>query len=164
MRLRDRVGINIQNLRHIRDISQEDLANLAEVNRGYVGKVENAKYSATLDMLEKIAEALEVDPSVLLSLRDFSHPDSPNQFNDQSFEQMTKSPLSDKRLHSAPRRLKAKPFQEGVIFTKGETVVVWKDYTWNTGEISRYWTPGFEAVPVSVITVRKISSKKKPDD
>lgn len=164
MRLRDRVGLNIQKLRHIRDISQEDLAHLAEVNRGYLGKVENAKYSATLDMLEKIADALEVDPSVLLSLRDFSHPDFPNQFNDQSVHQMTKSPPSDKRLHSATRRLKAKPFQEGIIFTKGEAVIVWKDYTWNTGEISRYWTPGFEAVPDKLITIRKISSKKKPDD
>ncbi|MEP4989798.1 MAG: helix-turn-helix transcriptional regulator [Paracoccaceae bacterium] len=34
-----------------------------------MGKLENAKYAASLDMLEKIASALNVDPSVLLAPR-----------------------------------------------------------------------------------------------
>jgi transcriptional regulator with XRE-family HTH domain len=164
MKLRDQVGLNIQELRHIRGISQEDLAHLAGVNRGYIGKLENAKYSATLDMIEKIAEALEIAPSVLLATRDFSHPEFASNVNDQSFEQMTKSTASDKNPNRIIRRLKAKPLQEGVISTKKGVVVVWKDYTWNTGEISRYWTLGFEAVPDNIITVRKIRAEQKPDD
>ncbi|MGH1460123.1 MAG: helix-turn-helix domain-containing protein [Paracoccaceae bacterium] len=69
MTLRDRVALNIQDLRRARGLSQEELALRAGVNRGYMGKLENAKYAASLDMLEKIAKALSVDPSALLAPR-----------------------------------------------------------------------------------------------
>lgn len=69
MKLRDRVALNIQDLRRERGLSQEELALRADVNRGYMGKLENAKYAASLDMLEKIASALDVDPSALLAPR-----------------------------------------------------------------------------------------------
>ena len=52
MKLRHQVGLNIQKLRRERGISQEDLALMAKVNRGYMGKLENAKNSASLDMVE----------------------------------------------------------------------------------------------------------------
>ena len=67
MKLRDQVGINIQKLRRERGISQEDLALMAKVNRGYMGKLENAKYAASLDMIEKISSALKVAPAALLA-------------------------------------------------------------------------------------------------
>lgn len=70
MRLRERFGLNVQRLRRERGVSQEDLANRAGVNRGYMGKIENAKYAASLDMVEKIAAALDVDPVELLTPRD----------------------------------------------------------------------------------------------
>mgnify|MGYP001950670744 CR=1 FL=1 len=66
MKLRHQVGLNIQKLRRERGISQEDLALMAKVNRGYMGKLENAKNSASLDMVERIATALNVVPSWLL--------------------------------------------------------------------------------------------------
>ncbi|HNP63938.1 MAG TPA: helix-turn-helix transcriptional regulator [Woeseiaceae bacterium] len=69
MKLRDRVALNIQDLRRERGLSQEELALRAGVNRGYMGKLENAKYAASLDMLERIAAALGVDASALLSPR-----------------------------------------------------------------------------------------------
>ena len=69
MKLRDRVALNIQDLRHARGLSQEELALRAGVNRGYMGKLENAKYAASLDMLEKIAAAISVDPSALVAPR-----------------------------------------------------------------------------------------------
>ena len=69
MKLRHQVGLNIQKLRRERGISQEDLALMAKVNRGYMGKLENAKNSASLDMVERIATALNVVPSWLLVCR-----------------------------------------------------------------------------------------------
>ena len=69
MKLRVRVALNIQDLRRARGLSQEELALRAGVNRGYMGKLENAKYAASLDMLEKIAAALSVDPSALVAPR-----------------------------------------------------------------------------------------------
>ena len=46
-------------------MSQEELALQANVNRGYMGKIENARYSPSVDILERIAEALEIDPADL---------------------------------------------------------------------------------------------------
>jgi transcriptional regulator with XRE-family HTH domain len=69
MELRVRVGLNIQELRRERGLSQEALAHAAEINRGYFGKLENAKYAASVDMLERIARALDVDPADLLKPR-----------------------------------------------------------------------------------------------
>jgi len=69
MNLRDRVALNIQDLRRARDLSQEDLALRANVSRGHMGKVENAKFAASLDLLERIANALNVDPVKLFTKR-----------------------------------------------------------------------------------------------
>lgn len=65
MNLRNRVALNIQDLRRARDLSQEELAMRSDVSRGHMGKVENAKFAASLDLLERIAKALNVDPSAL---------------------------------------------------------------------------------------------------
>ena len=69
MNLRDRVALNIQDLRRARGLSQEELAHRAEVSRGHMGKVENAKFAASLDLLERIARTLDVDPEVLFAKR-----------------------------------------------------------------------------------------------
>lgn len=47
MKLRDQVGLNIQRLRREHGISQEALAHSAGGNRGYIGKLENAKFAAS---------------------------------------------------------------------------------------------------------------------
>jgi transcriptional regulator with XRE-family HTH domain len=70
MNLRERVGLNLQRLRRNRDLSQEKLALLADVDRGYVGKIENAHYSVSVDMIEQLADALEVDPIEFFQPRD----------------------------------------------------------------------------------------------
>ncbi|PHS19441.1 MAG: transcriptional regulator [Blastopirellula sp.] len=69
MNLRDRVALNIQDLRRARDLSQEELALRANVSRGHMGKLENAKFAASLDLLERIAGALKVDPLELFAKR-----------------------------------------------------------------------------------------------
>lgn len=58
---------NLREMRDARGLSQEELAHLANINRGYVSYLENEKYSATLDMIEKLATALDVGPLLLLS-------------------------------------------------------------------------------------------------
>ena len=69
MKLRERVGLNIQNLRNSRGLSQEQLALGADMDRSYVSEIELAKFSASLDVLERIACALEVDPKELFNKR-----------------------------------------------------------------------------------------------
>ncbi|HRD75845.1 MAG TPA: helix-turn-helix transcriptional regulator [Hyphomicrobiaceae bacterium] len=62
MRLREIVARNLRRLRHAKGLSQEELADRAEINRNYVGMLEREQHAATIDMLEKLAAILEVDP------------------------------------------------------------------------------------------------------
>ncbi|MFA7504685.1 MAG: helix-turn-helix transcriptional regulator [Burkholderiaceae bacterium] len=62
MSLREIVATNLRQLRHARGLSQEELADRAGVNRNYIGMLEREQNAATVDMLERIAAILEVDP------------------------------------------------------------------------------------------------------
>jgi transcriptional regulator with XRE-family HTH domain len=69
MKLRDRVGLNVRNLRNSKGLSQEQLALAAEVDRSYISEIELAKNSASIDVLERIADDLDVDPKELFNER-----------------------------------------------------------------------------------------------
>ncbi len=62
MSLREIVATNLRRLRHAKSMSQEEIADRAGINRNYVGMLEREQHSATVDMLEKLAEVLEEDP------------------------------------------------------------------------------------------------------
>ena len=62
MRLREIFGTNLRRLRHASGLSQEELAHRAGINRNYVGLLERAANSPTLDTIERLAEELAVDP------------------------------------------------------------------------------------------------------
>ena len=62
MRLRRIVARNLKRLRREKGMSQEELADRAEINRNYVGRVERSENAATVDLLEKLAEALGAKP------------------------------------------------------------------------------------------------------
>jgi len=61
MSLREVVAKNLRRLRHEQGVSQEDLADRADINRNYVGMLEREEHAATVDILEKLAEVLAVD-------------------------------------------------------------------------------------------------------
>lgn len=67
MRLRQIFAANLRARRNAKGLSQEDLADLAEIDRTYVSLLERCEYSASLDVVERIAVALNVDPSELLT-------------------------------------------------------------------------------------------------
>jgi len=68
------IGERIRMLRKEKDISQEDLADRAEINRSYLSVIENGKSSPTLDVAERLAKGLGVETTELLS------PSSPRHF------------------------------------------------------------------------------------
>ena len=61
MSLRRIVARNLKRLRKERRLSQEELADLAGLNRNYIGMIERQENAATVDTLEVLAEALQVD-------------------------------------------------------------------------------------------------------
>lgn len=58
-------GKRIQQLRKERGLTQEDLADLVEVDRSYMGFVERGERNPTLDKIIKIAKALKITLSEL---------------------------------------------------------------------------------------------------
>lgn len=60
------IGQKIAGLRRAKDITQEDLAGLAEMDRSYLSEIENGHKNLSVMSLIKIADALKVRPSKLL--------------------------------------------------------------------------------------------------
>ena len=54
-------GQRVQELRKKRNLSQEQLADMAGVHRKYIGMVERAEKNITLRNIKKIAKALDVN-------------------------------------------------------------------------------------------------------
>jgi len=67
--LRQLLAANIRRRRNELELSQEELAHKAKLHRTYVGMVERCERNLSVDNIEKIAKALEVAPSRLLSER-----------------------------------------------------------------------------------------------
>ena len=60
-------GKNVQLYRKALNISQEELAFRAELNRTYIGMVERAERNISLKNAKKIADALNVKLDILLN-------------------------------------------------------------------------------------------------
>jgi transcriptional regulator with XRE-family HTH domain len=66
-KLRQVLAQNIRLLRKDLSLSQEELAHRAKVHRTYMGSIERSEQNISIDNIEKIANALEVEPHQLLS-------------------------------------------------------------------------------------------------
>lgn len=66
---------NIRTYRQSRQISQEELANMCNLHRTYVGSVERCERNVTLRTLETFAAALDVSVPRLLTQHAFTDDD-----------------------------------------------------------------------------------------
>ena len=60
-------GIGVRQLRKARGWSQERLAENSNLNRSYIGEIERGRVIASLLTVEKLAAALNIPPSALLT-------------------------------------------------------------------------------------------------
>ena len=59
---------NLRRLRHAKGLSQDDLAYDAEVSRSYLSQLEKGVFFASLRIVGRLADALNVEPAELLRL------------------------------------------------------------------------------------------------
>jgi DNA-binding XRE family transcriptional regulator len=59
-------GEKVREIRNSQNLSQEQLAHLADVHRTYIGMIERAEKNITLVNIEKIAKALNVNITDLI--------------------------------------------------------------------------------------------------
>ena len=71
------VAAAVRDLRHVRNLSQRQLAARMCVPRTYISKIENGKAMPTLSSLDRLARALQVDISALLR-------DAPTRHRDET--------------------------------------------------------------------------------
>jgi transcriptional regulator with XRE-family HTH domain len=69
MKLRRLVAKNLRRLRRKGGLTQEELADRAGLNRNYIGMIEREENAPTVDAIEQIADALDVNPVVLFQER-----------------------------------------------------------------------------------------------
>jgi len=77
MEIRGILARNIKRIRLERGLSQEELAHRAEIDRTYISALERRVYAASIDVLARVADVLDVEPAALLARPD----DSPSTEN-----------------------------------------------------------------------------------
>lgn len=73
MDIKIKVGQRIKELRLLKKISQEHLANIADIDRTYMTSVENGKRNISIVNLEKIITALQSDFAAFFDNKNFKN-------------------------------------------------------------------------------------------
>jgi len=71
MDIKLKVGLRIRELRKKLELSQEALANNAEVDRTYMTDVENGRRNISIEVLERIVTALKISYSEFFNSKEF---------------------------------------------------------------------------------------------
>ena len=66
MDLKEVMAINLRRLRHAKKMTQETLADRADLSARYIGAIERGQVSASVTVLGQIADALEVEATELV--------------------------------------------------------------------------------------------------
>ncbi len=64
------LGVHIRQIRERKNLSQQGLADISDLPKTTIGRIERAEINTTIRTLTKIANSLEIDPKALL---DFSN-------------------------------------------------------------------------------------------
>ena len=88
------VATAVRDLRHVRNLSQRQLAARMGVPRTYISKIENGKAMPTLSSLDRLAKALQVELSALLR-------DAPTRHQDETAVLMTDPFLAEIAKYAA---------------------------------------------------------------
>lgn len=64
--IREEFGKRLKFLRKYRRMCQGDLSRLSGVDRGYISEIENGRSAATIDLINRMAKAMNLHPSEFL--------------------------------------------------------------------------------------------------
>lgn len=70
MSIREVLAQNLKRYRALQGLSQEELAHRADIDRTYISSLERSQYAAGIDVVERLATALEVQAFELLRPQD----------------------------------------------------------------------------------------------
>lgn len=62
---RDRIGLRVARLRKLHDLSQEELAGRAGLQRSHIARIESGKYAVTFETIQAIADAFGMTVDII---------------------------------------------------------------------------------------------------
>jgi transcriptional regulator with XRE-family HTH domain len=68
MDLRDTFATNLRRLRQAKSLSQDELADAAEISRSYLSQLETGVFYVSLKIVGKLAKTLDVEPAEFLKM------------------------------------------------------------------------------------------------
>ncbi len=66
MEIREVLALNLRKFRQAKGLSQEELADRAEIDRTYISAVERSVHAASIDVVDRLARGLGVEAADLL--------------------------------------------------------------------------------------------------
>ena len=66
MEIREVLALNLRKYRQAQGLSQEELADRAEIDRTYISALERSRYAASIDVVDRLAKGLGVEAAELL--------------------------------------------------------------------------------------------------
>ena len=100
MALKNQVGKRIKELRIKQKISQEKLAEIAEISQNMLSGIETGNNFCSAETLEKIITALEVEPNELF---DFGHQKDDSELLTEINKMLSKNPEKIKEIYKIIR-------------------------------------------------------------
>lgn len=66
MEIREVLALNLRKFRQAKGLSQEGLAHCADIDRTYISAIERSVYAASIEVVDRLARALEIEAAELL--------------------------------------------------------------------------------------------------
>jgi transcriptional regulator with XRE-family HTH domain len=66
MEIREVLALNLRKFRQAKGLSQEELADRAEIDRTYISAVERSVHAASIDVVDRLARGLGIEAADLL--------------------------------------------------------------------------------------------------
>ena len=74
MEIKQKVGLRIKELRALKEMSQEEVANTAEMERSFMTHIESGRRNISIETLQRILTALDISYKDFFDTKDFSKP------------------------------------------------------------------------------------------
>ena len=100
MSIKQNIGKRIKELRKKKNFSQEKLAEMADIAQNTLSYIENGNNFCSVDTLEKIITALEVEPNELF---DFGHQKNDDELLTEINNMLSKNPEKLKEIYKIIR-------------------------------------------------------------
>lgn len=74
MDIKKKIGLRIKELRGLKELSQEEVANTAEMGRSFMTHIESGRRNISVETLQRILTVLGVSFKEFFNSKDFSKP------------------------------------------------------------------------------------------